>query len=366
MYNLLRKIALTLYKPFMEEKMRTFIDKRLSQDFSDLKNEEYIWIHCSSVGEVNLSEDLVKKFYSISRKNILISVFTDTGYENAVKKYSDKKKIKVIYFPVDDKKKINEILNKIKLKLLVLVETELWPNLINEVNEKNSRIIVVNGRISDRSYPRYKKLKFLLKSMLQKIDFFYMQSEIDKERIISLGADGNKTENVGNLKFSISLEKYSDNEKEEYRKFLNIGDRKVFVAGSTRTGEDEVILDVFKRLKNYVLIIVPRHLDRLSKIENLIKENNLTYVKYNDLENNTSTGKENIILVDKMGVLRKLYSVSDIAFVGGTLVNIGGHNLLEPLFYRKAVIFGKYTQNVVDIAKEILRRKIGRQCGNGA
>ena len=85
MYNLLRKIALTLYKPFMEEKMRTFIDKRLSQDFSDLKNEEYIWIHCSSVGEVNLSEDLVKKFYSISRKNILISLFTDTGYENAVK-----------------------------------------------------------------------------------------------------------------------------------------------------------------------------------------------------------------------------------------------------------------------------------------
>lgn len=105
MYNLLRKIALTLYRPFMKEKMRTFINKRLSQDFSDLKDEEYIWIHCSSVGEVNLSEDLVKKFYSISRKNILISVFTDTGYENAVKKYSDKKKIKVIYFPVDDKRK---------------------------------------------------------------------------------------------------------------------------------------------------------------------------------------------------------------------------------------------------------------------
>lgn len=361
MYNLLRKIGLTLYRPFMKEKMKTFIDKRLSQDFSDLKDEEYIWIHCSSVGEVNLSEDLVKKFYSISRKNILISTFTDTGYENAVKKYSDKKKIKVIYFPIDDKKKINEILNKIKLKLLVLVETELWPNLINEVNKKNSRIIVVNGRISDRSYPRYKKLKFLLKSMLQKIDYFYMQSEIDRERIVSLGADEKKTENVGNLKFSISLEKYSDDEKDEYRKFLNIGDRKVFVAGSTRTGEDEVILDAFKKIKNYVLIIVPRHLDRLPKIEELIKENNLTYVKYSDLENNISTGKEDIILVDKMGVLRKLYSISDIAFVGGTLVNIGGHNLLEPLFYRKAVIFGKYTQNVVDIAKEILRRKIGFQ-----
>ena len=113
MYNLLRNVALALYKPFMNDKMKSFIDKRLKQDFSDLKKEDYIWIHCSSVGEVNLSEDLVNKFYSISRKNILISVFTDTGYENAVKKYSAKNKIKVIYFPIDDKEKIQEILKKI-------------------------------------------------------------------------------------------------------------------------------------------------------------------------------------------------------------------------------------------------------------
>ena len=363
MYNLLRNVALALYKPFMNDKMKSFIDKRLKQDFSDLKKEDYIWIHCSSVGEVNLSEDLVNKFYSISRKNILISVFTDTGYENAVKKYSAKNKIKVIYFPIDDKDKIQEILKKINLQLLVLVETELWPNLINEVNKNKSRIVIVNGRISDRSYPRYKKMKFLLKSMLGKIDYFYMQSEIDKNRITDLGASNEKVENIGNLKFSISLEKYSDEEKKEYKEFLNILDRKIFVAGSTRTGENEIILNVFEKLKNTVLIIVPRHLENVDKIINLIDKSKLSFIKYSEIEKG-NTNKKDIIVVDKMGVLRKLYSISDIAFVGGTLVNIGGHNLLEPLFYRKKPIFGKYTQNVTDISKEILKRNIGFQVQN--
>ena len=363
MYNLLRNVALALYKPFMNDKMKSFIDKRLKQDFSDLKKEDYIWIHCSSVGEVNLSEDLVNKFYSISRKNILISVFTDTGYENAVKKYSAKNKIKVIYFPIDDKDKIQEILKRINLQLLVLVETELWPNLINEVNKNKSRIVIVNGRISDRSYPRYKKMKFLLKSMLGKIDYFYMQSEIDKNRIIDLGASNEKVENIGNLKFSISLEKYSDEDKKEYKEFLNILDRKIFVAGSTRTGENEIILNVFEKLKNTVLIIVPRHLENIGKIINLIDKSNLSFIKYSEIEKG-NTNKKDIIVVDKMGVLRKLYSISDIAFVGGTLVNIGGHNLLEPLFYRKKPIFGKYTQNVTDISKEILKRNIGFQVQN--
>lgn len=363
MYNLLRNVALALYKPFMNDKMKSFIDKRLKQDFSDLKKEDYIWIHCSSVGEVNLSEDLVNKFYSISRKNILISVFTDTGYENAVKKYSAKNKIKVIYFPIDDKDKIQEILKKINLQLLVLVETELWPNLINEVNKNKSRIVIVNGRISDRSYPRYKKMKFLLKSMLGKIDYFYMQSEIDKNRIIDLGASNEKVENIGNLKFSISLEKYSDEDKKEYKEFLNILDRKIFVAGSTRTGENEIILNVFEKLKNTVLIIVPRHLENVDKIINLIDKSNLSFIKYSEIEKG-NINKKDIIVVDKMGVLRKLYSISDIAFVGGTLVNIGGHNLLEPLFYRKKPIFGKYTQNVTDISKEILKRNIGFQVQN--
>lgn len=425
MYNILKNILLTCCRPFMKEKTKKFIKKRLEQDFSFLREEdtthrekkEYIWIHCSSVGEVNLSESLVMKFYTVFKKNILLSVFTDTGYEAAKKKYEKYEKIKIIYFPIDDIKKIREILSNIKLKLLVLIETEIWFNLIEETKKNNARVIVVNGRISDKSFKNYKKIKFLLKNLLKKIDYFYMQSKVDSDRIIELGAIEEKVENTGNLKFDIKLEKYSEKEKEEYKKSLNIGNKKVFVAGSTRTGEEEILLDVLSEIDNYILVIVPRHLERISKIENLIKEKSFSYIKYSELKNsicriqnvletlgsdtsleslrnlgeateeNTvceawglaeKLGNENkvseienlqkkinekfdIILVDEMGILKKLYSICDVSFVGGTLTNVGGHNLLEPLFYRKPLIFGTYLQNVLDISKEILRRKIGYQ-----
>lgn len=259
-------------------------------------------------------------------------------------------------------KKIKEILSIIDLKILVLIETELWPNIIKEAKNKNARIIMVNGRISDRSFGRYKKLKFLFKDSLNLIDYFYMQSAIDKKRIIELGANKNKVENVGNLKFDLSLEKYTNKEIEEYKEFLKINNRKIFTAGSTRTGEDEIILDVFEKLENYLLILVPRHLDRIEKIENLLNERKFNYIKYSNLKNEYSGNKTyDIILVDEMGVLRKLYAISDVAFVGATLVNIGGHSILEPLFYEKTPIFGKYTQNVLEIAKESLKRKIAYQ-----
>ncbi|PID67276.1 MAG: tRNA (guanosine(46)-N7)-methyltransferase TrmB [Fusobacteriales bacterium] len=360
----------------MKEKTKTFISKRLEQDFSflgkednlarehaplsNLNKEEYIWVHCSSVGEVNLSESLVKKFHSVFKKNILLSVFTDTGYENAKKKYAKYDKIKVIYFPLDEKKKILEILSYINLKLLVLIETEIWFNLINECKKNKARVIVVNGRISEKSFKNYSKIKFLLKSLFKKIDYFYMQTENDKNRIISLGANENKVENVGNLKFDINLEKYSKEDLEEYKKFLKLEDenKKIFVAGSTRTGEDEILLEVFSQLKDCILILVPRHLERLPKIEKLIEQKSFKYIKYSELKKNINK-KFDIILVDEMGVLKKLYAICDVAFVGGTLVNVGGHNLLEPLFYRKPLIFGKYLQNVKDISQEILKRKIG-------
>lgn len=362
MYNFLKNILLSVSKPFLSKEKKEFINKRLNQNFSILENTEYIWVHCSSVGEVNLSENLVMKFYSIFKMNILISTFTDTGFETAQKKYAAYKKIKVIYFPIDDKKKIQEILSNIKLKELVLIETELWPNLIREAKKKNARIIMVNGRISDKSFNRYKKLKFLFISLLKQIDYFYMQSEIDKNRIIELGASKQKVDNVGNLKFDLTLTKYSNDEIEEYKNFLNLNNKKIFVAGSTRTGEDEIILDVYKKLENYILILVPRHLDRIEKIEVLLKERNFKYVLYSSLKSNSFKAENyDIILVNEMGVLRKLYAICDIAFVGATLVNIGGHSIIEPLFYGKSPIFGKYSQNILEISKEALKRKIGYQ-----
>ena len=358
LYNFFR---LVIYIPLVfvyifNSKKREFLKRRFFQDFSFLKNEkEYIWIHCSSVGEVNLSDSLIKKILEKKSENILLSVFTDTGFETAEKKYSTNDRIKIIYFPLDDYFLIKTILKNIRLKTLIVIETEIWPNLIN-LCSKAGKVILANGRISDKSFKRDKKIGFILKSLLgEKIDFFCVQTEIDKERFIELGAKKERVQVTGNLKFDIELENFSEESKENLKNQIYYNGKKIFVCGSTRTGEDEILIENFKKLENYLLVLVPRHLDRIPKLEELIKSQGLTYKKYSELEE----GDYQVLIVDKMGVLRKFYSIADVTFVGGTLVNIGGHSLLEPLFYRKTPIFGKYLQNVKDISKEVLKREIG-------
>ena len=358
LYNFFRLVIyiLLVFVYIFNSKKREFLKRRFFQDFSFLKNEkEYIWIHCSSVGEVNLSDSLIKKILEKKSENILLSVFTDTGFETAEKKYSANERIKIVYFPLDDYFLIKTILKNIRLKTLIVIETEIWPNLIN-LCSKVGKVILANGRISDKSFKRDKKIGFILKSLLgEKIDFFCVQTEIDKERFIELGAKKDRVEVTGNLKFDIELENFSEESKENLKNQIYYNGKKIFVCGSTRTGEDEILIDSFKKLKNYLLVLVPRHLDRIPKLEELIKSQGLTYKKYSELEE----GDYQVLIVDKMGVLRKFYSIADVTFVGGTLVNIGGHSLLEPLFYRKTPIFGKYLQNVKDISKEVLKREIG-------
>lgn len=360
-YNFLRilmYIPIKIVMLFSKEK-REFLNKRLKQDLSLLETgNTYIWLHCSSVGEINLSDALIKKLLLEREEDILISVFTDTGYATGEKKYSQENRIKLIYFPLDSKRVINKILDRIEIKLLILIETEIWPNLIELAHKKAVKIALVNGRISDRSFGRYLKFKWFLKDILSKINRFYMQTTLDGKRIEMLGAPKDRVTVVGNLKFDIELKHYSKEEREELKSQICADERHIFVAGSTRTGEDEIILEAFEKLVNTLLVIVPRHLDRVEKIENLISSKGFTYSKYSEILEGKEV-KTDVVIVDTMGVLRKFYSISDIAFVGGTLVNIGGHSLLEPLFYRKTPIFGKYLQNVKDIASEILKRDIG-------
>lgn len=338
-----------------------FLKRRLKQDFSSLKSEEYIWVHCSSVGEINLSETLIRKLLKSREERILLTMFTDTGIGVARDKFGKDERVDIFYFPLDDKKSILTILERIKLNLLILVETEIWPNLITEVG-KRAKVIIVNGRISDRSLKRYKKLSGYLRKVFLSIDKFYMQSDEDSRRIIEIGAQPERVETLGNLKFDISFQKYDDDEKRELRKLFNVDGRKVFTAGSSRSGEYEILLETFKQLKDTILILVPRHIERTPQIEEIIKHYGFTYKKYSELEDRRE--RTDIIIVDKIGVLRKIYSITDIAFVGGTLVNIGGHSLLEPLFYGKTPIFGPYLQNVKEISKEILHLGLGYKVTN--
>ncbi len=341
-----------------------FLKKRLKQDFSSLKKEEYIWIHCSSVGEINLSEPLIKKLLDKREERILLTLFTDTGINVAKEKFGKNERVDIFYFPLDDKKNIKSILNKINLNLLILIETEIWPNLIKEVGKK-TKIIIVNGRISDKSLSRYKLLKNYLKSLFLYITKFYMQSEEDSKRIIEIGAQKERVETLGNIKFDIKFPEYTKQEKEELIRFFSVDGRKVFTAGSSRTGEYEVLLDTFKKLKNTLLILVPRHIERTPQVEEIIKQYGFSYKKFSDIEKGKNE-KTDIIIVDKIGLLRKIYSITDVAFVGGTLVNIGGHSLLEPLFYGKTPIFGPYLQNVKEISNEILQLQLGYKVNNSS
>lgn len=338
-----------------------FLIKRLKQDFSTLKSEKYIWVHCSSVGEINLSETLIKKILESRKERVLLTMFTDTGIGVAREKFGKNERVDIFYFPLDDKKNILDILKRIKINLLILVETEIWPNLITEVGKK-SKIIVVNGRISDKSFKRYKLFSGLLRGIFTHVDRFYMQSEEDSRRIIEVGAESKKVETLGNLKFDISFPEYSDGEKRELEELFNVEGRKVFTAGSSRSGEYEVLLDTFKEINDTLLVLVPRHIERTSQIEEIIKKYGFTYKKYSELDRRRE--KTDIVLVDRIGVLRKIYSITDIAFVGGTLVNIGGHSLLEPLFYGKTPIFGPYLQNVKEISKEVLELGLGYKVSN--
>ena len=349
-------------------KLKKFINKRIFQKIDIKLKKDIIWVHCASVGEVNLAEPIIKKFLDKTDIRILLTMMTDTGMETAKKKYKNETKVDLLFFPLDDYFCIKKILNKIVLKKLIIIETEIWPNLILLCSKK-SEVVLINGRISDKSIGRYMKIRFLLKNIFQKIDIFIMQTEQDKKRIISLGALESKVYNYGNLKFNIELPKYRKKELDDLRKKINRKGKKMLVAGSTRSNEEEYLLEVFDRLDDYLLILVPRHIERTEDIcQRLLQRYN--YQKWTDIYNRED--KENIkviqefseaeiIIVDKIGELRKLYAIADIAYVGGTLVDIGGHSLLEPLFYRKPPIFGPFTQNVKSIAKEVVARKIGTQ-----
>lgn len=365
-YNLIRMLlAPVIYiSMLLGGKKGEFLKKRLKEDFSSLEGGDYIWVHCSSVGEINLSETLIKKLLSKRDENILLTMFTDTGIEVARNKFKKEDRVKIYYFPLDSREKIREILDRVKISFLILVETEIWPNLINEVS-RVARVILVNGRISDRSFGRYKKLKGFLKNIFKNIDAFYMQTAHDSERIISLGADKEKVETLGNLKFDIEFQRYTKEEQEAFKTFLGVDGRKVFTAGSSRTGEYETLLEVYSKLSDTLLILVPRHIEKTPMIEEMLRNTSYKFKKYSEI-NEKNIEKTDIIIVDAIGILRKIYSITDIAFVGGTLVNIGGHSLLEPLFYGKTPIFGPYLQNVKEISQDILKYGIGYKVENSS
>ena len=370
LYNLLRTFLylIIIVLSIFNKKLLKFFKSRLFQKMEDdnfLNNDEKtILIHFSSVGEFNLSKELIERILENTKigkkQKIILSVMTDTGFETVSKKYSKNRNVKIFYFPLDDFFAIKKIYKKYKIDQTIVIETEIWPNLYYFA-EKYGKLFIVNGRLTEKKLKSYLKFGWLIRKTVNRATKIMVQSIPDKERYEKLGIDKNKIKVYKNLKYSIKYNKISDIQKKYYYDMVVNKNKKIIVCGSTRPDEEKIWLDVFKKINihdEYQLILVPRHLERIEEIKNIILENfsrddysSMTEIEKNKIDYGTEKTKK-IIVVDKMGVLTDFYQLADFVFVGGTLVDIGGHSILEPLYYGKKPIIGKYFQNIEEIVKD--------------
>lgn len=323
-----------------------------------------IWIQAVSVGEVSTCRTLIpslKKRFPDSQ--IILSTITKTGNDLAKKIFSADALI--IYFPLDFSFIVRKAVSLIIPKVYIMVETEIWPNVIKAISDDRIPIILINGRISDRSFGSYSLVRRFLKDILGRIDRFCMQSHLDAERIISLGAPSGRVAVTGNMKFDI----YVASDAEAARKMreslgLNV-DSQLFVAGSTHNGEEDILIEAFRDLvrefPKLELLIAPRHIERAAEIERLAERSGFEAARLSALNEgrmlvHRSLGeggrrdRQRVFILDTIGHLKDIYAIATIVFIGGSLVRHGGQNPIEPAVFEKAILFGQNMFNFKDIA----------------
>ncbi|MDD2556833.1 MAG: 3-deoxy-D-manno-octulosonic acid transferase [Desulfuromonas sp.] len=320
-----------------------------------LKGRQVIWIHAVSVGETRAAVPLIKKLrLAYPNAVLLLSNVTETGREIA----ESIPEIDVcIYFPIDFSAAVRRAVRTVNPALVLIVETEIWPQFVRICHKHKVPVVLVNGRISDRSFPRYKLVGSLLKPVLANITFFCMQSELDARRIGCLGASAEKIHVSGNIKFDQSGISTEELDSKRLRAQFGIApEARVWVAGSTHQGEDEIVVRVYQQLlqafPDLILILVPRHPHRCRQVSELLSKAGVTWYLRSDNVFPPLTGGS-VLLVDTLGEMLSFYTMADTVFVGGSLVPVGGHNILEASMVEKPVMFGPWMQNFKDIAKFI-------------
>lgn len=342
--NTLKKVVpLIDYIRKLKNKPPIPLKEKLAEiELKDFSNDKVIMLHGVSVGEVLSLENLIKKIKeNFPSHKLVLTTGTKTGQELAIKKYSDYADY-ITYFPLDIYESVEKFLNKINPEVILIAETELWPNFAQCAKEKNIPLYIINARISDKSYPSYLKLKNFFKLVLNFYSGIFCQSELDKKRFISLGANPDTTCVMKNLKFEIA--------KKECDIDLLSSNSKLFIAASTHSGEDIIVLETYKKLKEKIkdlkLLLAPRHLTRLDEIEKLLK--NFDF-KYGLRTNNDNFSQNDIIILNTLGELSKVYKLADVVFIGGSFNKTGGHNPLEATIFSKPVVSGPSIKNFRDI-----------------
>ena len=357
-YTLLLYLSLpiAILKLIAKERKSPFRNAKLKNQlgFVTKTSSKVIWVHCVSVGEFNAARPLIDQLLDIYPEHSLaITTTTITGAEAVRNHYQDR--VIHYFFPFDLPFIVGPFIKKINPVACILLETEIWPNLINNLNKKAIPVVLVNARLSERSFSKYQRFSSnLVQKTLNQLTLIASQNEHSSERFLSLGVSPNKVVTVGNLKFD-SNEKDNPNTTQSLQQM--IGQRRVVVFASTREGEEEKIIKSYVNTKDKfdaLMIIIPRHPQRFDEVYNLIVDSGLDVKRRSDglrCDENTQ-----VLLGDSMGELLSYYSVCDIAFIGGSLIDTGGQNMLEAAAASKPILFGPSVFNFEQIAQLLLEK----------
>lgn len=313
-----------------------------------------VWVHAVSVGEVLAMSTTIARLRDEGHR-VLVSTTTDTGQKLARERFGAEN---VFYFPLDFALAVRPYLRAIRPALLVLAEAEFWPNVLRLAKQSEARVAVVNARISDRSFPRYRRFRSLMRAMLANVDVFLAQSGQDARRLMEIGADRTRVSIAGNLKFDLKPP-----EKTALVPALRSALQReqagpVIVAGSTLAGEEEILLDAFaaaqKEFPKAVLVLAPRHPERFGTVAGLLQSRGASWGRRSEW-NELAPLAGSVLLLDSIGELAAIYELAQLAFVGGSLVPAGGHNIVEPARFAVPVVVGPHTENFREIVETFRR-----------
>jgi 3-deoxy-D-manno-octulosonic-acid transferase len=309
-----------------------------------------LWIHAVSVGEALAVAPLVVELRRcLPGRKILVTTTTRTGQEVAAKKLGADA---TFYFPLDFAFACRRALEAVKPALVVIAETEIWPNFLREARRVGARVVFVNGRLSDCSFAGYRRVRFFLRRVLQNVDAFLMQSEEDARRLRELGAPAERVAVGGNLKFDLP-----EPARPAFLRELESRQQPVVVAGSTLAGEEEKLLDALRLCgevggRRSLLVLAPRHPERFEAVAALLEARGVTFLRRS--RETAWNGRADVVLLDTLGELAGTYAAATVAFIGGSLVPAGGHNPIEPALWAKPVVFGPSMENFRGIARALL------------
>lgn len=318
-----------------------------------------IWIHASSLGEVRAAKAIMAHVQNLApERRMMLSVTTDHGFASAKVAAQD---TPIVYAPLDFLFTVRRALSVARPKVMVFLETEIWPAWIVESRKKGIRCALINGRISPRSLRRYRKFAPFFRDVLEGMDVYSMITEEDGRRIVAMGGDPAKVEVHGNAKYDLLSRRADPSAVPAMRRLLNLTPSDpVFVAGSTREGEEEKVLDVYEQIRarfpGIVLVIAPRHIARAPGIESLLRQRGLSYQLRTRLDESGGKRTAPVLVLDTFGELFNVYSVGTINFCGGSLVPLGGQNPMEAAVWGKAVFYGPSMEDFLD-ARRLLEKE---------